>query len=119
MSHDLDADRAAFRHHVAESDRYAEAADADSANAETDKLAALAEHWEQQGRAVEFLTPLLAPTELRPVRFNAASWLLYRGHPDVAVPVLEELRAGRGLEGVDAGLLLDDWRAGHSARGEA
>jgi hypothetical protein len=119
MSHDLDADRAAFRHHVAESDKHAEAADADAANAETDKLAALAERWEQQGRAVEFLTPLLAPTEPRPVRFNAASWLLHRGHPEIAVPVLEDLRAGRGLEAVDAGLLLDDWRASQSTRGEA
>jgi hypothetical protein len=118
MSHDLDEDRAAFRHHVAESDRYGEAADADSANAETDKLAAIAERWEQAGRVVEFLTPLLAETESRAVRFNAASWLLHRGHPDVAVPVLEELRAGRGLEGADAGLLLDDWRAEQSPHGK-
>lgn len=107
---ELATDRDAFRRHAIESDRCAAAGDESAARAESDRLAEIADWWEQHGCVVSFLAPLLASWELRGVRFAAASWLLHCGYPALAVPVLEDLSKGEGVEAADAALLLDDWR---------
>jgi hypothetical protein len=106
----LQTDRAEFRRHAVESDRCAAAGDEAAARAESDRLAEIADWWEQQGRVVDFLSPFLAESELPSVRFDAASWLLHCGHPALAVPVLEDLRRSQGPQAAEAGLQLDDWR---------
>lgn len=103
-------DRQSFRQHVVESERLAAADDIDAANAETDALSTVAAPWEESGRLVEFLTPLLNETEDRAVRFAAASYLFHHGYQDEAVPALEAIRNGRGLESITARVILDKWR---------
>lgn len=100
-------DRNAFRRNVLESERLAAANDVKGANARTDALVTVAAPWERDGRLVEFLEPLLADTEDRAVRFAAASFLFHHGHQDEAVPTLEAIRDGGGMESVTARVILD------------
>jgi hypothetical protein len=69
----------------------------------------LVEEWAQQGRARDFLLPMLADDDPE-VRFAAASHLLSKGGEDDALPVLEQLQTDSSMIGPTARLRLMKWR---------
>ncbi|MGH3385808.1 MAG: hypothetical protein ACRDO1_14615 [Nocardioidaceae bacterium] len=104
-----DADREAFREQVAESERHLRNGDADAANAVVDGIGTLIEPWKASGDLVDLLAPLIVESETLPVRYQAAACLLFGGHPDAALPMLESIRDGYP----EAGIVLDYWRREH------
>lgn len=106
----IDTDRETFRERALASRRLIKDGDSDAANVETATVEALAEQWYAQGRLEEFLVPLTGEGEKSWVRYSAASYLLSKGHADVAVPVLEAVQAGKGLAALGAERLLATWR---------
>ncbi|MGH3385807.1 MAG: hypothetical protein ACRDO1_14610 [Nocardioidaceae bacterium] len=108
---DADADREAFRRHVAESERLVKAGNGDAANAEGDNAETVARRWADRGELLDFLSPLLDESEAAAVRFDAACALLYGGHPDEGAATLEALRDGdNGVVSPEAEMVLDHWR---------
>lgn len=83
--------------------------DVDRANEETAKGEQLLGDCAEQGRACEFLEPLLKDADPE-VRFAAASLLLPHGGEDVALPVLEELKSHPSMVGPTAWLRLKTWK---------
>jgi hypothetical protein len=106
----IDTDRETFRERALASRRLIKNGDSEAANTETAAVEALAEQWHAKGRLDEFLVPLTGEAEKGWVRYSAASYLLAKGFADVAVPVLEEVQAGKGLASLGAERLLATWR---------
>jgi hypothetical protein len=83
--------------------------DAIRANEESARADRLAEDWARQGRAGEFLEPLLHDVDPE-VRFAAASDLLLHSDEDTAIRLLEELQSESSVVGPTAWLRLTKWR---------
>src|SRR5207253_1535915 len=83
--------------------------DSDRANGETATCDRLINEWADQGRAREFLEPMLSYDDPE-VRFAAASHLLSHGEVDTAIPVLEALQSESSMIGPTARLRLMTWR---------
>ena len=82
--------------------------DSDRANDESAECERLVRSWEAEGRAREFLEPLVRDADPE-VRFAAASSLLALGEADPAIRVLEDLRAESSMIGPSAWLRLKGW----------
>lgn len=106
MSTTIDQDRDAVRELLIKAEALLSSGDPDAkaTNATTAEAAAIAQRWESRGQIVDLLHPLLADAEDKPVRFGAATYLLSRGHSDLAVPVLETV----GM--AEAKVVLRRWR---------
>ncbi|GAB3747943.1 hypothetical protein [Microlunatus parietis] len=102
----LDEDRNEVRHQLLEAERLLSGDDpeATASNAATAKMEAIAARHDAAGHLVELLAPLLAEAEDKQVRFGAATFLLSRGHADLAVPVLET------IDVLEASIVLAQWR---------
>ena len=83
--------------------------DSDRANDESAESDRLVEDWAQQGRAREFLEPMLQDADPK-VRFAAASHLLRHGAEDAALRVLEGLQSQSSMIGPSARLRLMTWK---------
>lgn len=98
----IDEDRNEVRHQLREAERLLSGDDpeATASNAATATMEAIAARHDAAGHLVE----LLAETEDKHVRFGAATFLLSRGHADLAVPVLET------IDVLEASIILAQWR---------
>lgn len=105
-----DIDRATFRAHVSLSRQLLEDGDPAASEAEAARGERVAARWDELGRILELLHPLLDDTEPESMRFAAATYLLEHGLADEAVPVLESVRDQDGNLAAEAGALVDRWR---------
>jgi hypothetical protein len=70
----------------------------------------VAAQWDELGRILELLHPLLDDTEPESMRFAASSYLFQHGLAEEAVPVLESIRDRDGSLAAEAGAMVDRWR---------
>ncbi|WP_152362730.1 hypothetical protein [Microlunatus speluncae] len=105
-----DIDRATFRAHVSLSRQLLEDGDPAAADAEAERGERVAERWDESGRIIDLLKPLLDDTEPESMRFAAASYLFEHGYDQDAVPVLESVRDHGGPTAAEARALVDRWR---------
>jgi hypothetical protein len=102
----IDEDRSEVRRLLLEGDRRLRSGDPDAkaANQLTAEVETIAERRDAENLLLDLLSPLLTD-DADSVRFGAASFLLSRGHADLAVPVLEKVSDLRAM------MVLDIWRS--------
>lgn len=105
----IDEDRSEVRRLLLEGERQLRSGDPDAtaANQLTAEVETIAERRDAQNQLLDLLSPLLTD-DADSVRFGAASFLLSRGHAEVAVPVLEKVNDPRAM------MVLDIWRSRQS-----
>lgn len=114
---DVERDRAEFRAAVASTKRAVRDADQAETRAEAAEAEEIAARWGERGQLRELLEPVLREAEAS-VRLAAASALLRNGDSELAIPVLDELRAASGSVADDAELLVESWRQERQRRGD-
>lgn len=102
----IEDDRETVRHLLTAAQKLLDSGDpeATASNAASKEAESIMKRRESKGEALDLLTPLLSAEEPVGVRFGAASFLMSRGHADLAAPVLES------LDLVEAKMVLDYWR---------
>ncbi len=112
MESTIDHDRETVRRLLLEAEQRLRAdPDAEASNAAVDAAVEIADRWHAEGRIVDLLAPLLNDAESKRFRYNVASVLLHRGHPEIAVPALESA----GI--AEAKVILRHWRRQQAPQG--
>lgn len=114
---DAEQDRARFRAAVGSTVHAVRDADHDQTRDQASDVERIAAPWAERGQLQELLEPVLGDPDPA-VRLSAASILLENGDTDLALPVLDNLRADTGPIADDAELMVGFWRQERQRRSE-